>query len=160
MLHSWQQHQHHRHRHRDQHQRLNYRCSAWRFTVEKFDATFKNASLKCCKALRLVMCPQSLQIPKTSTRSVLSICISTSICICSSISICICVCICFDCCSLCLGKQARLKTHQQFIKTHQYSSKCLSLRTSTSTLTLTPTPTSSLSPSPNTKPEMKCLRLI
>lgn len=83
---------------------------------------------------------------------------SVSVSLSLSVSLSATVCICFDCCPLCLGNQARLKTHQQFIKTHQYSSKCLSLRTSTSTLTLTPTPTPT--PSPNTKPEMKCLRLI
>jgi len=37
-------------------QHLNYRCSAWRFTVEKFDATFKNASLKCSSASHPRVC--------------------------------------------------------------------------------------------------------
>lgn len=85
------------------------------------------------------MCPQWLQIPKTSTRqhrSVLYIttAISFPISVCLSLSVCEFLYLLHDCCSLCLGNQARLKTHQQFIKTHQYSSKCLCLRTSTSNI--------------------------
>lgn len=87
------------------------------------------------------MCPQSLQISKTSRRRIEQLYLYLYLYLCQCLCLYLYLFLClflYGCCmyTLCLGNQARSKTHQQFIKTHQYSSKCLRYRTST------PTPTS------------------